>query len=472
MVPEVAGSNPVSHPIQETRRLVATSIVEAGPYERVVTLQIDDSVLESAKDKAAKRLSQDLNLKGFRPGKAPTRVVEATVGAERLRSEAIDLALPGLVGEALTEAGLSPATTPTIQELRDTENGVEVEVKVTLWPKLERPPLYEGRRINIETPEVTEEEIDEQVDRLRDQFAELEDVQRPVTEGDYAVINVSATQHDKQIEELAANDLTYPVGSGSFLPGLDEQLLGNSAGGIVKFNEVLPEGFGDYGGQDVTIQVLVKMVRQKKLPELNDAWVEDVTEFTSIADLRAELNEGLQEHKLAGSRRELREKVLEGLIEDMDVELPDALLDAEMEYQVRRFLHRLEQQGVGLADYLQVTGQDEKEFIADARAQAKRSLEVRILLDAVGEAEGIEVTDEELEGVMADLAASSEETPEEYEKTLLESGQVEILSGDILRTKVIDHLVEAAVPVDEAGNELSLGEALAEKHDQEEDDEE
>jgi trigger factor len=164
---------------------VTTSIVEAGPYERVVTLQIDDSVLESAKDKAAKRLSQDLKLKGFRPGKAPTRVVEATVGAERLRSEAIDLALPGLVGEALTEAGLSPATTPTIQELRDTENGVEVEVKVTLWPKLERPPLYEGRRISIETSEVTEEEIDEQVDRLRDQFAELEDVQRPVTEGDY-----------------------------------------------------------------------------------------------------------------------------------------------------------------------------------------------------------------------------------------------------------------------------------------------
>ena len=170
---------------------MTTSIVEAGPYERVVTLQIDDSVLESAKDKAAKRLSQDLKLKGFRPGKAPTRVVEASVGAERLRSEAIDLALPGLVGEALTEAGLSPATTPTIQELRDTENGVEVEVKVTLWPKLERPPLYEGRRISIETSDVTEEEIDEQVDRLRDQFAELEDVHRPVTEGDYAVINLT-----------------------------------------------------------------------------------------------------------------------------------------------------------------------------------------------------------------------------------------------------------------------------------------
>ncbi len=283
---------------------MTTSIVEAGPYERVVTLQIEDSVLESAKDAAAKRLSQDLKLKGFRPGKAPTKVVEATVGADKLRSEAIDLTLPSLVGEALTEAGLRPATTPVVQELRDIDDGVEVEVKVTLWPKLERPPIYEGRRVSIETPEVTEEEIDEQIERLRDQFAELEDVQRPVVEGDYAVINLTASQHDKQIEELTATDLTYPVGSGSFVPGLDENLIGNSAGGIVKFTQALPEGFGEYGGQDVTLQVLVKSVRQKKLPELNDAWVEDVTEFESIDALRAELNEGLQEHKRAGSRRQ------------------------------------------------------------------------------------------------------------------------------------------------------------------------
>ncbi len=450
---------------------MTTSIVEAGPYERVVTLQIEDSVLESAKDAAAKRLSQDLKLKGFRPGKAPTKVVEATVGADKLRSEAIDLTLPSLVGEALTEAGLRPATTPVVQELRDIDDGVEVEVKVTLWPKLERPPIYEGRRVSIETPEVTEEEIDEQIERLRDQFAELEDVQRPLVEGDYAVINLTASQHDKQIEELTATDLTYPVGSGSFVPGLDENLIGNSAGGIVKFTQALPEGFGEYGGQDVTLQVLVKSVRQKKLPELNDAWVEDVTEFESIDALRAELNEGLQEHKRAGSRRQLTDKVLEELVEDMDVELPDALLDAEMEYQVHRFLHRLEQQGIGLTDYLQVTGQDEEAFVADVRAQAKRALEVRILLDAVGEAEGIEVTDEELQEAMASLAASSEESPEEYEKTLLESGQVEILSGDILRSKVIDHLVEAAVPVDEAGNVLSLGDTSTadekEEHDEE-----
>ena len=449
---------------------MTTSIVEAGPYERVVTLQIDESVLESAKDEAAKRLSQDLKLKGFRPGKAPTKVVEATVGADRLRSDAIDLALPGLVGEALTEAGLRPATTPSVQELRDTDNGVEVDVKVTLWPKLERPPLYEGRRVNIETPQVTDEEIDEQLERLRDQFAELEDVQRPLVEGDYAVINLTASQHDKQIEELTATDLTYPVGSGSFVPGLDEQLLGNAAGGIVKFNQVLPEGFGEYGGQDVTLQVLVKAVRQKKLPELSDAWVEDVTEFASIDELRAELNEGLREQKLAGSRRELRDKVLAELIEDMDVELPDALVDAEMEYQVHRFLHRLEQQDIGLTDYLQVTSQDEQAFLADVRAQAKRALDVRILLDAVSEAEGIEVTDEELQEAMASLAASSEESSEQYEKALLESGQVDVLTGDILRSKVVDHLVEAAVPVDEAGNELSLVEAVADKH--EEDDEE
>lgn len=433
-----------------------TTIEEAGPFERVLTVHIENDALESAKDEAARRLAKDLNIKGFRKGKAPRRVVEATVGEDKLRSEAIDVALPNVVGEALTDADIRPATAPAVQDLRDTDDGVEVDVKVTLWPELERPPLYEGRRVSVSAPEVAEEEIDEQVDRLRDQFAELEDVSRPITDGDFAVINLSASVNGQAIEDLTASDLTYPVGSASFVPGLDDHLIGEASGAIIKYNDTLPEGYGEHGGTEVTLQVLVKSVRQKRLPELTDEWVDEVSEFETIEALQEELRGGLYEHKLATARREFSDKVLEELLDDMELELPEGLVNAELEFQVHRFIHRLEEQGIGLGDYLRVTGLDEQGFLAEARAQAERALGVRILLDAVAKAEGIEVTDEELQQAVTSLAQSSEEAPEDYEKTLRESGQVEVLTGDILRSKVIDRLVEAAVPVDQNGNELSL----------------
>jgi trigger factor len=316
--------------------------------------------------------------------------------------------------------------------------------------------------VSVIAPEVADEDIDEQVDRLRNQFAELEDAQHPVTDGDYAVINLTASVNGTEIDDLTANDLTYPVGSQSFVPGLDDHLMGSSAGSIVKYNETLPEDFGDHGGKEVTFQVLVKGVKTKKLPEVTDEWVEEVSEFESIEALRDELRTGLREHKLASTRREFADKVLEELIDDMDLELPQGLVDAEMEYQIHRFLHRLEQQEIPFPDYLRVTGQDEDAFIADARSQAERSLSVRVLLDAVGDAEGIDVADEELQEAMSALAASSDESPEEYEKALRDSGQVEILTGDILRNKVIDHLVEAAVPIDENGEEFLLAETTVE----------
>ena len=434
-----------------------TTIAEAGPFERVVTVQIEDTALESAKDEAAKRLGKDLKVKGFRPGKVPRKVVEATVGPDRLRSEAIDVALPSIVADALTEAELRPAATPSVQDMRDTDGGgVEVDVKVTLWPTLDRLPLFEGRKVAIETPEVADEDIDEQVDRLRDQYAELEDVSHPVTDGDYAVINLSASVHGEPLDDLTANDLTYPVGSNSFVPGLDDQLMGSTSGSIVKYNETLPEGFGEHGGKEVTFSVLVKAVRAKKLPEVTDEWVEEVSEFESVDALKEELRSGLREHKLATARRQFADKVLEDLIDDMDLELPDGLVDAEMEYQVHRFVHRLEEQKIPLADYLRITGQDEQSLLADVRQQAERSLSVRILLDGIADSEGIEVADEELEEALGSLATASEQDPEEYRSALQESGQMEILTGDILRNKVIDRLVEAAVPVDENGAELSL----------------
>jgi trigger factor len=438
-----------------------TTITESGPFERVLTITIENDALDDAKKEAARRLSKDMKVKGFRPGKVPYKVVEATVGDEVLRQEAIEVALPRIVTEALVEAELSPATAPAIADTRDNEDGVEVDVKVTLWPTLDRIPIYEGRKVSVSSPEVTDEELEAQIDRLRDQYAELEDVSRPIAEDDYAVVNLTATHNTKELEDLSAADLTYPVGSRSFLPGLDEHLVGESAGSIVKYNETLPETFGEYANREVTFTVLVKGVKQKKLPELTDEWVDEVSEFETIAELLENLTDGIADLKTAASLRQLRDQILADMVEDMDLEMPEALVGAEMEFQLHRFLHRLEQQEIGLGDYLRVTGQDEQGFIDDVRLQAIRSLSTRILLDALAEKEGIAVDEEELQTTLEQLAAAAGESKEDYAKRLEEAGGAEALTGDILRSKVIDHLVEAAVPVDENGNELSLQAALA-----------
>ena len=181
-----------------------TEVTEAGPFERLMTLHIDESELESAKSAAARKLAGQMKVPGFRPGKAPRQVVERMVGEETLRREAIDEALPELVGAAILETELVPATPPHIEDIRDGDDGaVAIDIKLTLWPELERVPDYHDRKITIEIPEVEDEEVEAQVDRLRNQYAELEDVERPASEGDFVMVNISALDNGTEIEDLS-----------------------------------------------------------------------------------------------------------------------------------------------------------------------------------------------------------------------------------------------------------------------------
>ena len=221
-----------------------TEVSETGRFERTLTIQLEEAELEAAKTKAARKLSGEMKIKGFRPGKAPRSIVERMVGADQLRSEAIEEAIPDTVGAAIEESGLEPATVPSVTDIRDLDDGgVEVDVLVTLWPVLDAIPDFDGRTVEIEPPVVTDEEIEEQFEALRNQFADLETVDRAADEGDFVTVNVSAFDDGVEIEDAAANDMLYEIGSGSFFPGLDELLAGASVGDLVEGDGVLPAGF-------------------------------------------------------------------------------------------------------------------------------------------------------------------------------------------------------------------------------------
>lgn len=450
-----------------------TEVKEVGPFERMLTLHLDGQEMDGAKERAARKLSSDMKIKGFRQGKAPRAIVERMVGASALRTEAVEEALPRLLGKVLEEADLNPVTTPRLEDIRDSDaGGVDVDVRITLWPELTSVPDFEDRRITVDVPEVSEDDIDEQIERVRSQFAELEDVDRPAIAGDYVMVNITTLLQGEQLEDASASDLLYEVGSRSFIRGLDEVLMGVEKGGIAEGPGTLPDGFGDHGGEEVTLRVLVKGVRAKKLPEVTDEWVSDVSEFETIEEMRNQLRENLEQGRLGAVRSSFHDALVIELLDEMDLVLPEPLVEAEMEASIRNLINGLQERGIDLGNYLQITGQTEQQLIDEARARAERALKTRILFEGVAASEGIEIEDGEIEEAIVAIAGTDND-PEEVRKALAASGQEQLLVGDILRRKALERMVAAATAIDTEGNpiDLTLPEPVAADSGEPEDDE-
>ncbi|MDJ0665347.1 MAG: trigger factor [Acidimicrobiia bacterium] len=434
-----------------------TDIKEAGPFERILTIRLEEQELETAKNKAARKLSKSMKIKGFRPGKAPRSIVERMVGPEALRSEAIDESLPELVGPAIEQAELEPATSPRVEAVRDAEDGgVDVDIKVTLWPVLDAVPDFAGREVTIDSPEVTDEEIADQVDRLRDQYAELEDVERAADEGDFVMVNISASVNGEEIPEATAEDLLYEVGSRSFIPGLDDLLGGASVGDIREGPGTLPPGFGQEEAREADLRILVKGVRAKKLPEVTDDWVADVSEFDTVDELTERIRTNLGIMKLDGADNAFRGKLLEEISGELSLEVPEALIEAEMEASLHNLAHTLEQQGIDFENYMRITGQSQQQFVEEMRERSERTLRTRILLDSVVAIEGIELADGELDEAITTMAEEVNQDGDTLKESLVTSGRIEVLTGDILRRKALDRIVSSAVAVDDEGQHIDL----------------
>ena len=433
---------------------MTTTITESGPFERLVRFQLSDEQIDEAKKSAARKLANEVKIHGFRPGKAPLPVVEATVGADRVRREAIDDLVPPVLTDLLRDEDLSPAVTPELSSLDDVDGGVEVEVRVTLWPEIDLPN-YRNRNIEVTDPSVSDEDLEEQTTRMLEQFATVEEVERPAQAGDFVSIDVEAHQGEDLVEDTSAADLLYEVGSGLFVDGMDDVVVGVSAGEELQFDTSLPDGFGERAGDEVTFTVKVNEVKERVLPELTDEWVDDNTEFETVEELATELRDRLGDAKLRAVSREYSEKALSTLRDQIEVELPEAITRAEMDSQLHNFLHRLEDAELTLDDYFEASGIDQADFVADLQAQADLSIRNRLVLEAVAEAEEIEVTEEDLANALQALAAQSGD-PVAYLQAFRESGQELALASDILRNRALDAILSNAQPVDEDGNPVDL----------------
>jgi trigger factor len=449
---------------------VHTEVSESGRFERTLTVRLENDELADAKVRAARKISKSMKIKGFRPGRAPLAVVERMAGADYVRSEAIEEAIQSVVPAAIDEAGLDPVTVPSVAAIRDAneDGSVEIDVLVTLWPVLESLPDFADFEIEVERPEVSDEEVDEQLDALRNQFAELTAHDGELSDGDFAMIDIQVRQAGEIVESAAAKDLMYEVGTESFIPGLDDLVAGAAVGTTVEGQVTLPEGFSEKGGEVVDISVTIKEAKTKVLPDLTDEMVADATDFATVDALTEAIRTNMLAYKVHTQRSLLQDKAVQYALNEVDFEVPHALIDAEVEARVRSLVGRLESDNISIQDYLRITGQTEETFVAGIRDQADHALSTRILLESIAAVENWTVTDDELITYVEGLLDGQPGNPHELVDAWKASGQVDSLTGDILRERALISLVDSATPVDADGNPVDLTPVVIEDGDAEE----
>jgi len=423
-----------------------TSVDRIDTHKVKLRVEVPPEVFGKDLDRAYREVAQQVRIPGFRKGKVPRKVIDVQVGRETVLGEFLEDAVPGYYREALRENDLAPIADPDL-DVEQLEEGkpfvftATVEVRPRL--KLEASE-YHGVEVERPAVEVSEDDLDRMLDSLRERFAELEPVARSARSGDYVVIDLRATIHGEEVPEGTRTDYLYEVGSGELGAKLDAELEGKRAGEILKLNDRLPETAGERAGQEVAFQVLVKEVKGKKLPDLDDGFAKTASEFDTLDELREALREQIRSNKERAADSEVRDRVLQALIDRVEVELPDTLVDQETEHRVLHARERAERLGVTLDQLLSAQGLDELRFRADARDHAVRAIKADLVLEAVARAEGIQVTAEEIGSEIAGLAAALGREPEEVAKGLDRSGQVVSLAGDIIRSKALDVLVEHA----------------------------
>ncbi|MBM3671242.1 MAG: trigger factor [Actinobacteria bacterium] len=435
---------------------LTTSVEQLNGNKVKLSVAIPAAEFEKAVDAAFRKLAGEVKIAGFRPGKAPRQLLEARLGPGVAREQALRDTLPTYYAEAVAAEDIDVIAPPEIDVTAGEDEGeVRFDAVVEVRPVV-TVKGYADLQIEVPAPEVPDDAVQQQIDMLRDRFADLEEKSGSLADGDFAQIDIKGYVHDEVIDALSATDFLYEVGSGGLVPKLDDELRGTKAGDILKFNDELPERFGERAGEEVGFQVLVKDAKRKVLPEVTDDWVSEVSELETVEELEADARKRLEMYALVQTQLLVRDKVLEAAAQLVDDELPDALVAGEMERRVHDLAHRLEHQGATIAQYLEATGQEQEKFIADLRAGSTLGVRADLALRAVVAQEGIEATDEEVDAEIARLAERSEEKPETVRKEFEQRGALEAVRSDIARGKALQFMVDQATVVDESGAPVDL----------------
>jgi trigger factor len=410
-----------------------------------LSVEVDEEELGKAVDETFRRLQKEVSVPGFRPGKVPRRLLEVRLGPQAIRAEVIRHALPDYYAQAVEEAALDTIAAPEIDITSGEEDGpLAFDAVVEVRPKVSIAG-YEGLVVTLPTLEATESEIAARIDRLREQFAELSEVARPARDGDLVTVDIHGVRNGEVAEGLSADDFVYEVGTGGIAEGADEALRGKKAGDIVEIDAPNLEGGAG------SLRLLVKLVREKVLPEANDEWASDASEFDTLEELLNDVAGRLTSLKKLEGRLILRERAVEALAELVPDQMPPTLVATAAEQARESLSRRLAERGMTIDQYLEASGQQLDELNAEFERQATSQVRADLALRALADAEGITVDDQDLAAEIERLASQTNQDPRALATRLARSGGLEQLRSDVRNDKAVEWLTASVDLVDEQG---------------------
>ncbi|MFB9239554.1 trigger factor [Plantactinospora siamensis] len=433
------------------------STVETLSPTRVrLAIEVPFAELEPSLRKAYREIGRQVTVPGFRQGKVPTAVIDQRVGRGAVLNEAVQEAIPEHILAAVREHDLKTLGRPEVEitEFADREP-LKFTAEVDVRPEITLPDLS-TIEVTVDELKIDDSEVDEQVNGLRERFATLKTVERAAAEGDYVQLDLAATVDGEEVPGGSASNISHEVGSKQLLPGLDEVLVGMSAGDTRTFTTQLVGG--DFAGRDADVEVTVRTVKEKELPELDDEFAGMASEFDSLEELRNDLRERVTRGKKVEQIYAARDKALEQLVAAAEVPAPEGVVKEEVEHRKQAMVDQLERIGASMEEYLSAEEKTEEQIDAELAEAATEGVKIQLLLDTLADAEDVQVSDDEFGHEIVHRAQRAGMAPQQYYDQLVRSGAAPAVFGDVRRGKALATVLEKVKITDTAGNEINLDE--------------
>lgn len=428
-----------------------TTVTELPESKVKVDAEVPAEDVEKGVNRAARALAREMRLPGFRKGKAPPSLVIQRLGFGPVLEEAIRESLPEWYERALLSSRVSPVGDPSVEIVKAPEaegEPLEFKFEIGVRPKAKLGE-YKGLEVGRAEREVPDDIVDREVERIRESVGRLEPVERAAAEGDSLLVDYEGFLDGKAFEGGAATDQLLELGSGRLIPGFEDQLVGAKGGEERKVEVTFPEDYGaeELAGQEAVFDVKVKEVREKALPDLDDDFVSEATEFDTLAELRADITERLTEAVGQRIEQDFRVAVIDAAVEGATVNLPEELVKARAQERLDRFQRQIASQGMDPNAFFQMQGKSLDEVLEESLPDAEKELRREAVLAAIAEEEGIEVSDEEMVEALEHTAEHERTTPEKLLERLRKDDRDEMIREDIRVRKAIDLVTEAAEPI-------------------------
>ena len=433
-----------------------SNVEQLSPTRVRIKVQVPFTELEPDFQRAYKELAKQVRLPGFRPGKAPAKLLEARFGREAMLEQVVNEALPSRYGQAVAESEVHPLGQPDI-EVTKKEYGQELAftAEVDVRPKIALPDVS-ALTVSVDPIEVNDDDVDAELESLRARFGTLTGVDRPVADGDFVSIDLSATVDGEDVPNAAAQGLSHEVGSGRLIAGLDDALVGLSVDESKEFTAKLATG--EHAGHDAQVTVTVKSIKERELPEPDDEFAQLASEFDTIDELRSNLRDQVGQVKRAQQAEKIRDATMDTLVEQVDVPLPEAIVQAQFDTAIHNALHSFNHDEAKFNEVLAEQGKTREEFETETRSAAESDVKRQLLLDALADDLEVKVGQDDLTERLVMTSRQYGIEPQQLFAYLQENNQLPAMLADVRRGLTIAAVVQAATVTDTDGNSIDTDE--------------